>query len=140
MYTRNLLSVLPFITSSHALKLIISAYGPQPYGSPGTISTLVHTNGTSSLEVTQRNQDCGSQSSWLEVSPDKTKVLCVDEFNPTGSITMLSLDSEGKLTKLSNASTLGGPVSSAFFGKDDKSIALAHVRIPRPPQLYEQYH
>jgi len=132
MYTRNLLSVLPLIASSHALKLLISAYGPQPYGSPGTLSTLVNTNGTKSLEATQKNQDCGSQSSWLEVSPDKKKVLCVDEFNP-GSITMLSLDNEGKLTKLSNASTLGGPVSSAFFGKDDSSIALAHVRIPNHP-------
>ncbi|EAT91856.2 hypothetical protein SNOG_00361 [Parastagonospora nodorum SN15] len=140
MYTRNLLSVLPFITSSHALKLIISSYGPQPYGSPGTISTLVHTNGTSSLEVTQKNQDCGSQSSWLEVSPDKTKVLCVDEFNPTGSITMLSLDSEGKLTKLSNASTLGGPVSSAFFGKDDSSIALAHIANASVPARQDTAH
>jgi hypothetical protein len=126
MYTRDLYRALPFLTSTHALKLLVSSYGTS-YGLPGSLQTLSLSNGSNNLQVTSTSQDCGSLASWLELSPDKSTVLCVDEFVP-GSLTLLSIKKDGKLQMLSNASTPGGPVSSVFFGSEKKrAVALAHV-------------
>jgi hypothetical protein len=116
--------MLSCLTSTHALKLLVSSYGPAA-GKSGSLQTL--SSGTdNALKVTSTNQDCGTLASWLELSSDKKTVTCVNENDP-GSLTMLSVNGDGSLKKVAGSSALGGPVSSAFYGSG--KIALAHVSI-----------
>jgi 6-phosphogluconolactonase (cycloisomerase 2 family) len=131
MYTRGLFPLLASLSPTQALKLLASSYGPS-YGLAGSMQTLSLSSGSNStLSVTSTNQDCGSNPSWLEVSTDKKTILCTNEADPAGSVTLLSADKNGKLKKLSNATTVAGGVSSVVFGRaDTQAVALAHYNPP----------
>jgi hypothetical protein len=124
MRTRNISLVLMHLASAQAFKLLVSSYKPDN-GTAGALQTLEFDNSTS-LDVTHTNQDCGAQSSWLDLTANRSTVICIDESDP-GGMTSLSIKSDGSLQKIFNTSTLGGPVSNAFFN-NGSAVALAHVR------------
>jgi hypothetical protein len=124
MRTRNISMVLMHLASTHAFKLLVASYKPDN-GTTGALQTLEFDNSTSSLHVAHINQDCGALPSWLDLSSNRSTVTCVDESDP-GGMTTLSIKSDGSLQKLCNTSTLGGPVSNAFYN-NASALALAHV-------------
>jgi hypothetical protein len=128
MKTFTLFLPITHMLSTHAFQLLVSSYRSENTTS-GALQTLEYKN-DSSLHVTHTNNDCGPSPSWLELSSDGSTVTCINEGAP-GSLTLLEVSCDGSLKMLANASTLGGPVSGAFFN-DDKAIGLAHVRLSSP--------
>ncbi|KAL5114243.1 hypothetical protein ACEQ8H_007895 [Pleosporales sp. CAS-2024a] len=129
MVDRRLLLLVTSVCSTQALRLLVSSYSPSN-GGPGSLQTLGLANDRKTLQVTSTNQNCGLQSSWLDVSETKDTVLCVNEDNP-GSVNLLHINGDGSLKLVHNASTSGGPVSDAFFGAmNNRAVALAHYDPP----------
>jgi hypothetical protein len=124
MRTRNISLVLVHLASTQAFKLLVSS-SRADNGTVGALQTLEFDNSTS-LKVAYTNNDCGAASSWLELSSNRSVVTCIDESAPGGGMTALNIKSDGSLQKAFNTSTLGGPVSNAFFN-DDSAVAVAHV-------------
>jgi hypothetical protein len=126
MRTRNIALVLMHIAYTQAFKLLVSSYKADN-GSVGALQTLESDNSTS-LKVAHTNNDCGAAPSWLELSSNRSTVTCIDESVP-GGMTMLSIKSDGSVQKAFNTSTLGGPVSNAFYN-NASAVAVAHVSRP----------
>lgn len=129
MSTKMLLQMLMLqlscaMSTTHAFTLLVSSYNA-PNATLGALQTLTYDPCTGDLDVTSSNQDCGALPSWLELSPDRNLVTCVNEADP-GSLTLLRINESGQLKKVANASIAGGPVSSAYYN-NGKGLAIAHV-------------
>ena len=120
----HMLAASASLASSNAWKLLVASY-KAPSEVAGPVRTLEYHPETSSLNITYTSHDCGTMPSWLEMSSCGRIVTCVDEAIP-GSLTMLSIKTNGGLEKLSSTNTLGGPVSSQYFN-NESAVALAHV-------------
>lgn len=121
----TLLKILPILPSTHAFTLLVSSY-KAPNVTLGTLQTLTYDYCTASLDVTSSSRECGALPSWLELSSDRSSVTCVNENDP-GSLTLFNINDRGGLQKVSNTSTLGGPVSATYYG-NGTGLAVAHVR------------
>ncbi|KAE9963440.1 hypothetical protein BLS_009300 [Venturia inaequalis] len=106
----------------------VSAVNLYVAGYDGNLSSLSFDG--KALSVISKDQNCGSNPTWL-VHDKNTKILyCIDEGNttPNGSIAAYPLSPTGKLTLASHVNlTAPGPVSGAIFGdKSFRGMAIAH--------------
>ncbi|KAI0197550.1 Lactonase, 7-bladed beta-propeller-domain-containing protein [Astrocystis sublimbata] len=104
--------------STSATRFFVTSYA-------GTITTLDLVEGK--LETVTSTTACGAKPSWLDLDYSNSLIYCLDEAwdEPTGAITSFSIDKNGSLTDLESASLVGGPVSIAEFGADNKGLAIA---------------
>lgn len=127
MKTLALFLPLTQALSTQAFQLLVSSYKSENT-TLGALQTLKYSSdnkNSSALRITHTNNDCGTNPSWLELSPDGSTVTCVNEGDP-GSLTLLEVQCDGSVKMLANTSTLGGPVSAAYFN-DGKAVGIAHV-------------
>jgi hypothetical protein len=125
MVSRKLLIALTNLVTANAFRLLVASYKPENSNTTGAIQTLEFGRKNASFSITHTSQNCGSLPSWLDISSCGRIVTCVDEGTP-GSLTMLTVKSNGSLRVSSTTSTLGGPVSDSYFN-NGSAVALAHV-------------
>lgn len=121
-----LIAILGLTASTDAVQLLVASYGPK-YGETGAIQTLdLQVNDNDAvLKNTSTNLDCGTKPSWLDVSSTDRTALCVNEDDIAGGLIVLTIKPDGSLEKKTNATTLGGPVSSVRYN-NGSAVALAH--------------
>ncbi len=91
----------------------------------GTVTTL-NLTGSSLTTVTSSTQ-CGANPSWLATDSAKRVLYCLDEGwgQANGSLTSFKIAADGSVAPITKVKTLGGPVSSVFYGTGGRGIALA---------------
>lgn len=119
--------VLP---ATHAFVLLATTY-KAPNATLGAMHILSYDSCHSKLAVSSSPQVCGALPSWLELSHDRKSLMCINENDP-GSLTYFKAVEETKdrvaLKQVGEVSTLGGPVSAAWYG-NGTGVAVAHVRL-----------
>jgi hypothetical protein len=87
-------------------------------------------NGQPALTITQELESCGGMPSWLTFDSGPGLLYCIDEsYEPNGTLTMYTADSNSLLTEQAKVETLPGGVATTIFnGLDDqeKFLAIAH--------------
>ncbi|KAG9187812.1 hypothetical protein G6011_05683 [Alternaria panax] len=124
----TLLIALSVLGQVAADRLLVASYGNETHaGTIQTLEVLPSTTGNSShaMKVTQENHECGALPTWLDVSLGLDRIICLDESATNASLTILSLDHDGSLRKVSSSSVLGGAVSIASYN-NKSALALAH--------------
>ncbi len=91
----------------------------------GTVTTLNLTG--SSLSTVTSTTSGGVNPSWLAVDAAKSVLYVLDEGwgEANGSLASFHVAANGTLAPLAKVKTLGGPVSSVFYGAGLKGIAIA---------------
>jgi len=115
------LAVLALPSLSSATLLYVTSYA-------GTVTTLNLTTSSprnpASLQSIATSTECGPQPSWLTlVGPN---LYCLDEAwgQLNGSVSSFKV-TDGKLTFLDKATTIGGPVSAIVYGEGGRGLAIA---------------
>jgi hypothetical protein len=80
----------------------------------------------SNLKTIDASDACGTHPAWVTQAGDT--LYCVNEWwgGANGTLSTLSVGSDLSLTKLGEAKTLPGPVSTALYGKDGHGLAVAN--------------
>ncbi|KAK3674313.1 hypothetical protein LTR78_005782 [Recurvomyces mirabilis] len=113
------------VTAVSATNLFVSDYG-------GTINTfsLTASNGTYNLENIFSTTDCAPNPSWLTIDSNRGLLFCMNEGLETvnGSLSSFTINTNGSLTHIKNATAISGPVNGVIYGEPagQRAIALAH--------------
>ncbi|KAF5123602.1 putative 6-phosphogluconolactonase [Metarhizium anisopliae] len=80
------------------------------------------------LKAVSSTDGCAVSPSWLTLDHAHSTLFCIDEALPSdkGSLSSFKTNSNGSLTTLNKAVTLGGPVSGALYGPNGSALAVAH--------------
>lgn len=111
------------VASTSATNLYVSSYNNK-------ITTLSLTQDSSSrsyaLSETHTSSACPDSPSWLQIDTTRSLLFCVNEgFNTVnGSISSLSISSDGSLSEINVLDTPPGPVNSAYFA-NRRGLAIA---------------
>ncbi|KAL2817007.1 Lactonase, 7-bladed beta-propeller-domain-containing protein [Aspergillus cavernicola] len=100
----------------------------------GTVSSLSLTKSGPNYELTTLSQttDCGTSPSWLMLDKQNEVLYCLDEGVdlPNATLTSFQIKSNGSLARITQLSTLSGPVASEFYSAPGlpgrKFFAVAH--------------
>lgn len=120
---RNALSLVLLGGQASATYLYVSSYS----GVVTTLSLSEGSNGTS-LTAIASNDQCGSSPSWLQLTDDGV-LYCVDEGFatwPDGTFSSYTTNDDGSIELLDAEITNNGGVSTVFYGKNSKGVALAY--------------
>ena len=115
------LAVLALPGLSSATLLYVTSYA-------GTVTTLNLTISNAcnaaSLQSIATSTECGPQPSWLTLVGSNQ--YCLDEAwgQLNGTVSSFKV-TDGKLTFLDKATTIGGPVSSVVYGDGGRGLAIA---------------
>lgn len=100
------------------------------YSGAVTSVSLTEQNGNYSLEEMSISRDCAPNPSWLTIDPDRGLLFCLNEGLETanGSLSSFTINGDGSLNHVQNATTISGPVSGIVYGNaaGQRGIALAH--------------
>lgn len=95
-----------------------------------TSLSLTENNGTYVLNQTFLNADCAPNPSWLTIDANRGLLFCLNEGLETvnGSLSSFTINGDGSLTHVKNATTISGPVNGVIYGPaaGQRAIALAH--------------
>ena len=82
----------------------------------------------SSLSVTAKFYECGSEPTWLTLNYDKSALYCLNEgWAGNASITSYQVDEAGRNVKaIQVLPTLKSPIASTLFGPQDEDLAIAY--------------
>ena len=98
----------------------------------GTITSvsLTEKNGSYSATKIFTNRQCSPNPSWLTIDADRGLLFCLNEglTSLNGSVSSFTINSDGSLSHVKNATTISGPVSGVIYGNaaGQRAIALAH--------------
>lgn len=113
--------LLSLAASATATNLFVSSYN-------GKITTLSLTESSGSYTLTQTHTSdaCGGSPSWLQIDTSRNLLFCVNEgFSAVnGSISSLSINTDGSLSQISTLDTPAGAVNSAYYA-DSRGLAIA---------------
>lgn len=120
------ISILPALAAAaSATNLFVSSYA----GNVTTLS-LTESNGNYNLTPTSASPECGPNPSWLTLDANRGLLFCLNEglTAPNGSLSSFTINRDGSLNHVKNATTLNGPVSGTIYGNPSgrRAIALAH--------------
>ncbi|KAM7217566.1 Lactonase, 7-bladed beta-propeller domain containing protein [Rhypophila decipiens] len=114
--------------SSATLLYVTSYTGTGPSAVPGALTTLnltISGYSAGSLQSIATSTECGAYPSWLTLVG--SNLYCLDEaWNAPANGSLVSFQiTDGKLSLLDKATTIGGPVSSVAYGADGHGLAVA---------------
>ena len=111
--------------TASATKIFISDYS-------GLITSLSLTEQGGNYSATKifTNTHCAPNPSWLTIDADRGLLYCMNEGlqSLNGSLSSFTINSDGSLTHIKNATTISGPVNGVIYGNaaGQRAIALAH--------------
>lgn len=132
-------------TLASATNLFIADYSGEI-----TSVSLTEKNGNYSAMKTFTNSNCAPNPSWLTIDANRGLFFCLNEGLATGtngSISSFTIDTDGSLTHVRNATTLPGPVSvscstflvSTVYHGSALFRRLSSCKVKRPT-IREQLH
>jgi 6-phosphogluconolactonase (cycloisomerase 2 family) len=124
LYTMQLVAA-DTLPSGGTSRLFVSSY-------ESTVSSISLLPGTGSmvLKTIDINRDCGLNPSWLTFDTSQRVIYCLDEgINQSfGTVTALSVSSQGSLSMIGSQKILPGPVNGVFRGNISTLLAVAQYR------------
>nr|POE49757.1 putative 6-phosphogluconolactonase [Quercus suber] len=116
------ISTLATVSASCATNLFAADYS-------GSVTSLSLTN-DGVLRETASNAGCAPNPSWLTIDTDHNLLFCLNEglTSPNGSLSSFTINDDGSLNHIKNATSINGPVSGIIYGASSgqRAIALAH--------------
>jgi hypothetical protein len=95
-------------------------------GEVSTLSLESTANDTYTLAITSTSTDCGKLPSWLTLDSASGTLYCANEWwNPPSSLSALSVDSDGTVTDVVQATAFPGSVHNSLYSGDDGAQYLA---------------
>lgn len=112
--------------AASATNLFVSDYS----GAVTSFALTASNNGTYTLNDTFSTNECAPSPSWLTIDSNRGLLFCLNEglTTPNGSLSSFTIERDGSLTHVKNATTITGPVSGVVYGAaaGQRAIALAH--------------
>lgn len=100
------------------------------YGGSVTSVSLTEKGGNYSLDKTSVSSECAPNPSWLTIDANRGLLFCLNEGLTTenGSLSSFTINTDGSLTHVKNATTINGPVSGVIYGEPagQRGLVLAH--------------
>nr|POE90089.1 putative 6-phosphogluconolactonase [Quercus suber] len=122
MLVTHAILTLTTVAATCATNLFVADYS-------GSVTSLsLADDGT--LSKTASNNGCAPNPSWLTLDADNGVLFCLNEglTSPNGSLSSFTINGDGSLNHVKNATSLNGPVSGIIYGgsSSQRAIALAH--------------